>query len=67
LDRGVKYFLACAVSFVCAGCDTLENRRDLYNPDTYFYRHQPVTTTVRQSTTTATTSPVEFRPHAGGD
>jgi hypothetical protein len=47
-------------------CNTLENRRDLYSPDSYFYRERPVTTTVRQTTTTTTTKtpPVEFRPHA---
>jgi hypothetical protein len=44
-------------------CNTLENRRDLYSPDSYFYRERPVTTTVRQTTTTKT-APVEFRPHA---
>jgi hypothetical protein len=57
----VKCFLACLALLACAACNTLENRRDLYSPDSYFYRERPVTTTVRQTTTTA---PVEFRPHA---
>jgi hypothetical protein len=49
----------------CAGCNTLENRRDLYSHDTPFYYERPATTTtVRQTTTTTTPAPPEFRPHA---
>jgi hypothetical protein len=56
--------------FVCAACNTLENRRDLYSPNSYFYRKRPVTTTVRHTTTKTTTmktAPVEFRPHADSE
>jgi hypothetical protein len=58
------------MSLFCTACDTLENRRDLYNPDTYFYPgRSATTTTVRKTTTTTTTTtgPVEFRPHADHD
>ncbi|HXM33194.1 MAG TPA: hypothetical protein VN921_06030 [Chthoniobacterales bacterium] len=61
--------LACLALLVCAACNTLENWRDLYSPDSYFVRERPVTTTVRHTTTTTTakTAPVEFRPHADQD
>jgi len=61
--RNVKCFLACLALLACAACNTLENRRDLYSPDSYFYREPPVKTTVRQTTK----KPVEFRPHADQD
>jgi hypothetical protein len=64
----MKCFLACLASLCCAACNTLENRRDLYSPDSYFYRERPVTTTVRKTITTRTTEkPVEFRPRANSE
>jgi hypothetical protein len=60
----VKCFLAGLALLACTACNTLENRRDLYSPDSYFYRERPVKTAVRQTTTKTTTRPVEFRPHA---
>jgi hypothetical protein len=64
---GVKFFLACGALLACTGCNTLENRRDLYSPDSYFYYERPAITTVRQTTTTAKTKPVEFRPRANSE
>ena len=60
----MKLVLAGCVLLVCASCNTLENRRDLYSTDPYFYRERPVTTTVRQTTTTTIRQPVEFHPRA---
>ncbi|MDP9004252.1 MAG: hypothetical protein M3N12_05615 [Verrucomicrobiota bacterium] len=60
----MRFLLICGLSVVATACDTLENRRDLYNPDTYFYPGRAATTTtVRKTTTTTTNGPVEFRPH----
>jgi hypothetical protein len=64
----VKFIFACGILLACTACNTLENRRDLYSPDSYFYYERPATTTVRHTTTTTTTTkPIEFRPHADHD
>jgi hypothetical protein len=62
----VKLVFAVAAVLGFAGCNTLENRRDLYSPDSYFYYERPAATTVRKTTTTRTTTtkPIEFRPRA---
>jgi len=54
LDRAVKYFFVGAVLWMGTGCTTLENRRDLYSPDTEFYPTRSTTTVTRQTTTRAT-------------
>jgi hypothetical protein len=60
----VKFVLGCCALLLCAGCNTLENRRDLYTTDPYYYRERPVRTVRNTTTTTTTTSAPEFRPHA---
>ncbi len=47
----VKRLLTCVALLMCTGCNTLENRRDLYSPDTYLYEQRGVTTTVRETAT----------------
>jgi hypothetical protein len=63
----VKFLFVCAMLLACTACNTLENRRDLYSPDSYFYYERPATTTVRKTTTTTTTKKPEFRPHANSE
>jgi hypothetical protein len=65
----VKFIFACATLLAGTACNTLENRRDLYTTDPYFYYERPATTTVRKTTTTTrtTTRPVEFRPRVNSE
>jgi hypothetical protein len=64
LHRIVKFVVGCCALLACAGCNTLENRRDLYSTDFYFYRERPVRTVRHTTTTTTTTSAPEFHPRA---
>ncbi|MEP6699169.1 MAG: hypothetical protein ABJB09_05500 [Verrucomicrobiota bacterium] len=51
----MKYLFVGATLWMCTGCTTLENRRDLYSPDTEFYPTRSTTTVTRQTTTRTTT------------
>lgn len=56
LHRAVKFPAALALPLLLVGCDTLENRRDLYSPEVELYRPRTTATTtvVRQQRTTTT-------------
>jgi hypothetical protein len=63
----VKFVFACLTLLVCAACNTLENRRDLYSHDRPLFYERPAATTTVQQTTTTTTEPIEFRPRPNSE